>query len=105
MIRDKEMALACAGGSKELADELFGMLLAELPRRRRELHDHLISRDVAELYRTVHNINGSATYCGVPALKDAAVTLEVHLKQGETGALQNEVEHLVHEIDRVLASA
>lgn len=102
---DQELALERAGGNAQLAAELFGMLLQELPQQRSAIEAALASGDYPALRHLVHKLNGSATYCGVPALKAAADSLETSLKRGETAYAASGVATIMEEIDRVLQQA
>lgn len=104
-IIDREAALEMAGGSAELADELFTMLLNELPGHQRDLQTLLATGDLTALQARIHKLNGSATYCGVPALKAAADRAETHLKEGRTDTIEQELQRILEEIDRVLTLA
>ena len=99
---DKDLALQRAGGNAQLAEELFAMLLQELPAHRSNIQTALSAQDYSTLQQQVHKLNGSATYCGVPALKAAAETLEVHLKRGELEQAKPGVQEIMEEISRVL---
>ncbi len=98
---DKELALEQAGGSLELADELFAMLLKELPHFHRGIRAAFESRDWETLQRSVHKLNGAAIYCGVPALKSASERLETKLKRGHTDEVGTDVKDLLEEIHQV----
>ncbi|GAB4297309.1 MAG: hypothetical protein Kow0096_15260 [Thiohalomonadaceae bacterium] len=102
---DQELALQRAGGNAQLAAELFGMLLQELPQQRSAIQAALTAGDYPALQHLVHKLNGSATYCGVPALKAAADSLESSLKRGVTAQAAAGVACVVEEIDRVLRQA
>ncbi len=102
---DRDLALQRAGGNSQLADELFGMLLRELPTQRSHIESARALRDFPSLQFHVHKLNGSATYCGVPALKAAAETVESHLKRGETAQAEQTVDALLDAIDDVLQAA
>jgi two-component system sensor histidine kinase BarA len=102
---DRELALQRAGGSQDLAEELFAMLLRDLPDLRQRIESAYTCNNIPALIEVVHKLNGAATYCGVPALKAAAQLSETALKQGQHetyGALQKQ---LLSEIDRVMANA
>jgi len=101
-IIDRELALERAGGSADLADELFAMLLHELPLRRERVQESFQRDDTDTLLDQVHKLNGSATYCGVPALKEAAERLELRLKRGSGAVQEAEIRAVLAEIDRVL---
>lgn len=102
---DMKLALQQAGGSRELADELFAMLLRELPMFERGLRAAFERRDLDTLQRTVHKLHGAALYCGVPALRQAAEALEISLKRGDAGRLDQQVTQLVDELQRVQVHA
>jgi two-component system sensor histidine kinase BarA len=102
---DTDLALEQAGGNRELANELFGMLLEELPQHAEQLKGRLADGEFTALRECAHKLNGSATYCGVPALKAATETLEIGLKRGETSEAPARVDAVLEEIERVLASA
>lgn len=102
-IFDHDLALERAGGNRDLAEELFGMLVNELPEYQEKLAAAHRNGDVDQVIFIAHRINGSATYTGVPALKAAAEALEISLKRGETEGMARQVEYLNEEIGRVLA--
>jgi two-component system sensor histidine kinase BarA len=102
---DQDLALERAGGNAQLAAELFSMLLQELPQQRNAIEAALAAGDFPALQHFVHKLNGSATYCGVPALKTAAATLETSLKRGDTSQAASGVATILEEIERVLGQA
>ena len=102
---DKELALERAGGNAQLAEELFAMLLQELPQHRNNIQAAVAGSDYTVLQQHVHKLNGSATYCGVPALKAAADSLEINLKRGRVEQVPGGVSEILDEIARVLDAA
>jgi len=102
---DRELALQRAGGSQDLAEELFAMLLRDLPDFRNRIEAAYAAENMPQLIEIVHKLNGAATYCGVPALKAAAHQSETTLKQGQYEAYPALHQQLLGEIDRVLSSA
>ena len=75
---------------------MFDMLLNELPVLRDQMNDAFAASDMEVMQSHVHKINGSTRYCGVPALYDAADTLERYMKAGDMdpATLQNLVEQV-----------
>ncbi|WP_303902677.1 Hpt domain-containing protein [Thiohalomonas denitrificans] len=98
---DNELALEQAGGSLELARELFAMLLKELPQFECGIRAKFQSREWARLQQSVHKLTGAAIYCGVPALKFSSERLDRKLKRGLIDDVDTDVEHLLKEIRRV----
>jgi len=80
-ILDIPLAIEQAGGSPELARDLFGMLLNDLP----DLHQKVVQAhatgDAQALWDHAHKIYGATAYCGVPALREAARELEDAIRQ------------------------
>lgn len=98
---DQRLALEQAGGSAELANELFTMLLRELPQFERGIRSAHQRNDLDTLQRTVHKLNGAATYCGVPALKHAADYLETALKREQFDRVEPGLAALLDAIHQV----
>ena len=104
-IIDRKLALERAGGDQALADELFAMLLGELPTHSAALKAALNGRDLVTLREQAHRLKGATTYCGVPALHSAAAELHDHLRRGETAELDGDVAVVLDEITQVLEHA
>lgn len=102
---DRELALQRAGGSRELAEELFAMLLRDLPDFRSRIEAAHADADTPRLIEIIHKLNGAATYCGVPALKAAAHQSETALKQGQHDLYASLHQQLLNEIEQVIAGA
>jgi two-component system sensor histidine kinase BarA len=98
---DPDLALERAGGNQELARELYLMLQNDLPHYTSKIQQHFSERDYTALLEVVHKLNGSTTYCGVPALKEAVSNLETHLKEGDEGGYAAGQERLLTEIARL----
>ncbi len=98
---DTNLALERAGGNQELARELYQMLQNELPNYRSTTRQHYENGDYDALLEVVHKLHGSTTYCGVPALKEAAASMETNLKQGAESAYGQCLEQVLSEIQRL----
>jgi len=81
--RDRVSALAVAGGDADLAAELFAALLTGLPGERAALGAKVAESDWAGLAELAHQVRGATRYCGVPALDEAAESLERAARNGE----------------------
>ncbi len=100
-IFDEQLALQQAGGNEELARELFSMLLNELPAYLEKVQSSYQANNFTALHQIVHKINGSATYCGTPALQAAAEKLEIALKQQHTAQTDAGYQQIVSELRRL----
>lgn len=100
-IYDKDLSLQLAGGKADLAEQMLGMLLKDLPQLCEQANIAAAANDDETLFRAVHKINGSTRYCGVPALGEAADELELLIKAGNTDiaaamqSLNDEAERLI----------
>lgn len=81
-VYDEALSLQLAGGKPDLAEQMLGMLLKELPTLCQQANTAAAANDAEALFRSVHKINGSTRYCGVPALGQAADQLELQIKAG-----------------------
>ena len=101
-IFDKQQALENVAGNTELAQELFTMLLDELPTLQEKLNRALHAKDKQALWDHTHKIYGATAYCGVPALRAAASELEQAIKQDQQALFQDLGSRLNAELDRLL---
>jgi two-component system sensor histidine kinase BarA len=83
---DLDLALANAGDRRDLATELFDLLLVSLPRDLDAIN--AASGNIDELKRAVHKLHGAIRYCGVPRLAKAIEKLELALKHGKDSEIQ-----------------
>lgn len=99
---DTDLALERAGGNPDLAQDLYKMLQTELPAYSSNITQSFDSRDYASLQAVVHKLNGAATYCGVPALKEAASSLESDLKANKEDNYAAGYEAVIGEIQALM---
>ncbi len=99
---DEQLALKRAGGNVELARDLYQLLQNELSEYQIQLPSLYGEGDLYSLLEAVHKLNGSATYCGVPALKTAAEAMESCLNRGEKESYAEKLTKVLDEIQRVL---
>jgi two-component system sensor histidine kinase BarA len=94
-----------AGVNRVLADELLGMLLAELPGQRLAMEQAYLANDMPALHSQVHRLHGSASYCDVPQLKDSAAALESALLKQNLEVIPTQYAALCAAIDAALVNA
>lgn len=97
-------ALERAGGSVDLAKELFAMLLKELPVLRKQLRAAIDAQDLAASWDHAHKIYGSTAYCAVPMLHRTAQATEAAIKAQDLSGLRNRFEELEAAIETLLSS-
>ncbi len=89
-------------GKKELADEMYQMLIKELKEKQPLLSLLWKEQQQEELRQLVHKINGSASYCGVTQLQAAAQALEIELKHNRLEQVPDKLEQLLAAITAIL---
>lgn len=99
---DEQLAIDRAGGSLELARELFGMLEREIPVYIDQVSQLYQGNRLTDLIQIVHKINGGAAYCGAPALKAAADGFEKSLKNRDSDDYPAAYSLLLHELTRLI---
>lgn len=67
-LRDTDAALRIAGGSRELADELFKQFRNELPQQMETLKTLLHERDMESAREMLHQVKGAAAICALTGL-------------------------------------
>ena len=88
---------------EELAKELLGMLLNELPQLREMLAHAIQHSQMDAIWDHAHKIHGSTAYCGVPALRESFKTLESLIKEQNLEAISRQFKIADLEIERLLA--
>lgn len=100
-LHDKEEALRVTGGSQELADEMLGKLMEDIPRQIVQLEMHFEQHDWQALGEVAHRLHGGCSVCGVPAMKAAVYQLELTAQQGDMEGMAIQMQR-VKEIYRKL---
>ena len=106
---NKEAALECVDGDRELFREVVAIFSEEYPRTVLEIHDALGSGDAAGLSRSTHKLRGLVSNFGARSAGQLALSLEI---MGDAGALagagaafamlKNEVDRLGHELNELI---
>ncbi len=102
LVIDWKLAIKLAGNKREIAEEMFFLLIKNLPEDVSELKKSYESNDYVELQRRVHKLYGALCYCGAPRLKNAARELEVALKKQWLNEIPSLFNKLTNEIHLVL---
>ena len=103
-IFNKQQALEQAGDDPALAKDLLQMLFAELPELLEKLKKALADNDKTALWDHTHKIHGSTAYCGTPALRAAAHSMEQLIRDEMVTEFDAGVEIIEGEIGRLLSN-
>ncbi|WP_455220363.1 response regulator [Kaarinaea lacus] len=66
---------------QELTNEMFDMLLKELPRFKEVINEAFTGEDFESMDHHVHKLHGAASFCNTPNLKKAVEALEISIKK------------------------
>ena len=102
-IYDNDEAIKLAGGNTQLADELFSMLVKELPDHAKRIKQTKEKDDSEKLKQHVHKLHGATSYCGVPKLRKAAKQLEDIIDHQDTMKLDKACVDVMNTINEVIA--
>ncbi|WP_336748681.1 two-component sensor histidine kinase BarA [Pantoea vagans] len=107
---DWQLALRQAANKPELARDLLRMLLEFLPEVHAKMAQYMATNEVNTLREIIHKLHGSASYSGVPRMKQLCHQLEQGLLEAsdidalepELLELQDEMENVAREARRLL---
>lgn len=91
-VYDEQLANRLATGNRPLARQMLDKFGQELPGQLARIHDNFQKGDLLAVYEEVHRVNGSAIYCGTPALRAAAEVLEQALDQEDHDTIAMKLE-------------
>lgn len=79
-IIDLELGASITGANLEQAKEALTMFIKALPETKKKIDQTYHAKDMDELFKAVHKMHGSLSYCGAPKLKNTVMNLEIALK-------------------------
>ncbi|HED36329.1 MAG TPA: response regulator [Gammaproteobacteria bacterium] len=101
-IFDLPQGIELAGGNEELANELFSMLVSELPVHRENLLNAKQAHNTDDLKKHIHKLHGGCKYCGVPALRNAAANFENIVDQKQQDEIDSGLDEVIVQIDQLV---
>lgn len=101
-IYDLKQAVELAGGNELLANELFSMLIKELPIHKENLLTALDESDSYNLKKHIHKLHGGSKYCGVPNLQKKSAEFERIISLDEVDKIKSGLNDVVFAIDELL---
>ncbi len=101
-IFDLEQSIQLAGGSEQLANELFPMLVSELPVHKKNLLAAKETGDLHDLKKFIHKLHGGSKYCGVPSLQNAAADFERIIDNQHIDRIDKALEEVINAIDELV---
>ncbi|MFW2373740.1 MAG: response regulator [Gammaproteobacteria bacterium] len=102
LIYDPDEATSLAGGNSQLAEELLGMLIKELPEHKSRIELARHENDISQLKQVTHKLHGATSYCGVPMLRIRARELENLIDTQQVDDLDDHYNDLLTAIDELI---
>ncbi|KOC89125.1 two-component sensor histidine kinase BarA [Winslowiella iniecta] len=103
---DWQLALRQAANKTDLARDLLQMLVDFLPEVREKVEQNLADNHTSGLRDIIHKLHGSASYSGVPRLKQLCQQLEHHLRlDADIVTIEPELLELLDEMENVVRLA
>jgi len=103
---DWQLALRQAANKTDLARDLLQMLVDFLPEVREKVEQNLRDNNTIGLRDMIHKLHGSASYSGVPRLKQLCQQLEHHLRlDADLITIEPELLELLDEMENVVGLA
>ncbi len=99
---DRKQALRLTGGNMQLANELFYMLVEDLPNMKNVLNQALNPLSCEKLENISHKIHGAASYCAVNVIKESADAVEKAARSRNERDIYKQVRQLNKDIDTLL---
>jgi len=93
-IIDWELGHRLAGNQKDLAKDMLGMLIDNLPQNISVIHQLHIEHNYTGLKQQIHKLHGAVVYCGTPRLKSILAQLNTFLKN----CIQHEIDYLIEQL-------
>ena len=104
-IIDWPLSIKLANDRADIAEELFNMLIVELPIARKDINEAFNKKDYDQLHHHVHKLHGACCYCGVPQLKDSTRQLEIAATAQDSNAIKLAIDTFNSSTDAVLEEA
>lgn len=101
-ILDIQQSILAANGNVSLAKELFTMLLDDLSERQQQIESSFQTGNMEILVEHIHKLYGATAYCIVPTLRECTATLEERLKQKKYSQLDEFVNSVLEEIQKII---
>lgn len=104
-VLDFRKGIAQIGGNEQVYRDLLSDFVEGLPNRLQTLQRLFANKDLVELSRAAHNLNGIAASLGASELSECAKKLDKQGFAGYTDSLDLLIQEIQHIVDRLLDAA
>jgi two-component system sensor histidine kinase BarA len=94
-------SLALAAGNESLLEQIFKILLREIPDHQQQLSNAVTESDHAKLSATIHKIHGITCYTSLPRLKKQLMSIQQQLGQKPLTQIDNSIETIIKELEKI----
>ena len=101
-IFDSQLGIKLAGNKKDLAEDLFKMLVNNLPTEIAAIKSSHSAQQYLTLHQKLHQLHGALCYSAAPRLKKIVSHLESEIKQNHIENLPSLLNILDHEVNSLL---
>ncbi|MEW5724016.1 MAG: response regulator, partial [Thermodesulfobacteriota bacterium] len=101
VVLDLESFMTRVGGDRELACDMAGLCLDELPEQMGRIRKAVAERDAAALHSAAHSLKGTTGNFSAQAAYEAAYQLEKMGREGDLSQAAEALSALEHEIERL----
>jgi two-component system sensor histidine kinase BarA len=102
LIYDATQALRITGGSQEVANELLGQLIRQIPEYLVRINRNQEEENWEQLWQTLHKLHGAVAVCGTPALKKAINQLQKRIKNTDYLNIEKHVSNIKNQADALI---
>ncbi|PCI67269.1 MAG: hybrid sensor histidine kinase/response regulator [Piscirickettsiaceae bacterium] len=100
---DLKAALTSMGNDIVLVEQMINKFIANLPAQLKTFKDELANDNNDTAADIVHQIHGSAAYCGTTLLKSSAKILEEALRDSSSNINDETISDFIHQAERLIA--
>ena len=97
-----QAALSSMGNNPVLVEQMMTKFLTELPNQIQTLKSELANDNAEQAADIIHNIHGSAAYCGTTLLKSCAKVLEESLRNDLANDISPEIDNFFDQANHLI---
>jgi len=94
-------SLALAAGNELLLEQIFKILLREIPDHQHQLSTAKKESDHVKLSATIHKIHGITCYTSLPRLKKQVMSIQQQLGQNSLTPIDHSIETIIKELEKI----
>jgi two-component system sensor histidine kinase BarA len=98
---DFKQSLDFAANNESLLQQIFGILLHDIPHHKDQLTNAARQLDYAKLSRIAHKIHGITCYTSLPQLKMQVASIQQQLAQESYSLLEVTVDEMIEELEQI----